>query len=44
MSTQSRAERMIKMDDMIMDGVGRHHQVADILGVEGHFHLQGVLD
>ena len=33
----------VKMDDVVMRGVGRHHQVADVLGVEGHFHLQGVL-
>ncbi len=32
------------MDDMVMDGVGRHHQITDVLGVEGHFHLQSIFD
>ena len=34
---------MVKMHHVIMHGVGGDDQVADVLGVKGHFHLEGVL-
>ena len=34
----------VKMHDVVMNGVGRHHHVADVLGVQGHFDIQGVFD
>ena len=34
----------VKMHDVVMSGVGRHHHVADVLGVQGYFDIQGVFD
>ncbi len=35
---------MIKMHDMVKYSVGSHHQVADILSIQGDFQIQRVLD
>ncbi len=35
---------MIKMHDMVKYSVGSHHQVADILSIQGNFQIQCVLD
>jgi hypothetical protein len=35
---------MVEMNDMIMDRMGTHDQISDVLGIEGDLHAECIFN